>query len=200
MEKSESIKNLAAALCKFQGEVGKINKDAANPFYKSKYASLANILDVIREPLAANNLAFAQFPSGENELTTILMHSSGEYLTESYTMKPVKNDPQSLGSAITYQRRYAIGAILGLNIDEDDDGNKASGKTDKAQGNKQNFSYDLVTEKFIEKVAKAEADAAASGEHFSLLGFLERYYYITGDQAGIVQEKLNNYKQTHKSA
>lgn len=65
---------------------------------------------------------------------------------------------------------------------------------------KQNFSYDLVTERFIEKVAKAEADAAASGEHFSLLGFLERYYYVTGDQAGIVQEKLNNYKQTHKSA
>jgi len=126
MEKSESIKNIASALCKFQGTVETIVKTATNPFFKSKYANLADILDVIREPLQVNGLSFVQFPEGESGLTTMLMHESGEHITATYIMKPVKNDPQGQGSAITYQRRYALGAILGLNIDEDDDGNGAS--------------------------------------------------------------------------
>ena len=126
MEKSESIQNLAIALCKFQGTVETIVKTATNPFFKSKYANLADILDVIREPLQLNGLSFVQFPEGESGLTTMLMHESGEHITATYIMKPVKNDPQGQGSAITYQRRYALGAILGLNIDDDDDGNGAS--------------------------------------------------------------------------
>lgn len=126
MEKSESIKELANALCKFQAEVEKIKKGATNPFFKSKYATLADILDVIRQPLANNGLSFVQFPKGVHSLETMLMHTSGEYLAESYEMRPVKDDPQGAGSVITYQRRYALGAVLGLNIDEDDDGNKAS--------------------------------------------------------------------------
>jgi hypothetical protein len=126
MEKSESIKEIANALCKFQAEVEKIKKGATNPFFKSKYATLADILDVIRQPLANNGLSFVQFPKGVHGLETMLMHTSGEYLAESYEMKPTKDDPQGAGSVITYQRRYALGAVLGLNIDEDDDGNKAS--------------------------------------------------------------------------
>lgn len=139
MERSESIKNLACALSKFQREAGKIKKGETNPFFKSRYASLANILDAIMEPLTSNGLSVSQFPSGENGLTTILMHDSGEFIAETYFMKPVKNDPQSLGSSITYQRRYSLGAILGLNIDDDDDGNKASGlknETKTASGQK----------------------------------------------------------------
>ena len=126
MEKSETIKEIANALCKFQAEVEKIKKGATNPFFKSKYATLADILDVIRQPLANNGLSFVQFPKGVHGLETMLMHISGEYLSESYEMRPVKDDPQGAGSVITYQRRYALGAVLGLNIDEDDDGNKAS--------------------------------------------------------------------------
>lgn len=126
MEKSESIKEIANALCKFQAEVEKIKKGATNPFFKSKYATLADILDVIRQPLANNGLSFVQFPKGNHGLETMLMHTSGEYLSESYEMRPTKDDPQGAGSVITYQRRYALGAVLGLNIDEDDDGNKAS--------------------------------------------------------------------------
>lgn len=125
MEKSEHINELAAALCKFQGEVEKVAKEATNPFFKSKYASLSNILDVIREPLFSNGLSISQYPAGEHGLTTMLMHSSGQYIMETYFVKPVKDDPQSAGSAITYQRRYAIASILSLNID-DDDGNAAS--------------------------------------------------------------------------
>jgi len=126
MNKSDSIKELATALCKFQGEVEKIKKTATNPFFKSKYANLADILDIIRQPLADAGLSFVQFPKGQHELDTMLMHNSGEWISETYQMTPTKNDPQGLGSVITYQRRYALGAILGLNIDEDDDGNKAS--------------------------------------------------------------------------
>lgn len=132
MNKSESIKELATALCKFQGSVEKIKKTATNPFFKSKYANLADILDVIREPLSESGLSFVQFPKGEHELDTMLMHVSGEWISETYKMAPTKNDPQGLGSAITYQRRYALGSILGLNIDDDDDGNKASEPIKKA--------------------------------------------------------------------
>jgi hypothetical protein len=132
MEKSQSIKAIAAALLTFQSNMAKIKKDSANPFYKSKYASLSTILEHIQTPLADSGLSFAQFPDG-NQLTTILMHAeSGDWMQSSYDISPVKSDPQSIGSAITYARRYALGAILGLNIDEDDDGNAATGKTDKA--------------------------------------------------------------------
>ena len=126
MEKSNEVKNLAIALCKFQGAVETIKKTATNPFFKSKYANLADILDIIREPLADNGLSFVQFPKGKYGLETMLLHTSGEWLSEWYEMQPTKNDPQGAGSVITYQRRYALGAILGLNIDEDDDGNKGS--------------------------------------------------------------------------
>jgi len=133
MQKSESITNLATALAKFQGEMDAIVKDAKNPFFKSSYVSLSAIIRAIREPLSNNGLSFCQFPSGDNGLTTILMHKSGEWLEDTVSTQPVKNDPQAVGSAITYMRRYSLGAILGLNIEDDDDGNKASGKTVSAQ-------------------------------------------------------------------
>ena len=133
MEKSESIKEIATAICLFQGAVEKIKKGQTNPFFKSRYASLSDILDVIRQPLTENGLSFVQFPKGKYELTTMLMHVSGEWLAESYEMQPTKHDPQGAGSVITYQRRYALGAVLGLNIDEDDDANKASESVKKAE-------------------------------------------------------------------
>ncbi len=132
MKKSESIKNIAAALGLFAIKVDKIKKDAKNPFFKSNYASLSNILEAIGDPLAECNLSAVQFPSGEHGLTTLLMHTeSGEWIEDEYSMKPVKDDPQGRGSAITYQRRYALAAILLLNIDDDDDANTATfgGKT-----------------------------------------------------------------------
>ncbi len=133
MNKSESLKNIGKALMLFHTKVGKINKDATNPFFHSKYASLSNILENIQLPLAESGLTFTQFPTDENGLTTILMHAeSGEFIESCYYMKPVKDDPQGRGSAITYQRRYALASVLGLNVDSDDDANEASGNN-KAQ-------------------------------------------------------------------
>lgn len=127
MNKSTTIGELAKALAVFHLKVDTVKKDAKNPFFKSSYASLSNILDAINDPLIESGLAFSQFPDGDNGLTTILMHGeSGEFIESTYTMKPVKDDPQGRGSVITYQRRYALAAILGLNIDEDDDGNTAT--------------------------------------------------------------------------
>jgi len=127
MNQSESIKNIAAAILVFHGEMGVVYKSENNPFFKSKYASLATILSAVKEPLQKAGLSFVQFPTGENEMTTTLMHAaSGEWMSGTFKMTPSKNDPQGQGSVITYQRRYALGAILGLNIDEDDDGNAAS--------------------------------------------------------------------------
>ena len=127
MKHSETISEITKALVKFHKEVKKIKKESKNPFFKSSYASLSNILDNIEEPLSENGLTILQFPEKDYELITRLQHESGEYFESSYTMTPAKTDPQSIGSLITYQRRYAIGAILNLNIDEDDDGNTASG-------------------------------------------------------------------------
>lgn len=127
MIKSESIKEIAKALGLFQIKMQPLKKDATNPFFKSKYVTLNNILENIEIPLQECELTFTQFPDGDC-LTTLLIHiPSGEYLQACYQLHPVKQDPQSIGSAITYARRYALGAILALNIDIDDDGNHASG-------------------------------------------------------------------------
>ena len=125
MNQSDSIKNLTAALVKFQASAPVIGRDSVNPFFKSKYATLGNIISKITPVLAECGLAVSCIPNGD-ELRVILMHTSGEFISGSYRMKPVKEDPQALGSAMTYQRRYAITAILNLNVDDDDDGNAAS--------------------------------------------------------------------------
>jgi len=131
MEKSTTIIEIAKALAKFQGEVKSVKKDGNNPFFKSKYATLENVIETAREALTKSGLSFSQFPCGENELTTILMHESGEFLQSTVKMSPKDNTPQGQGSAITYMRRYALSAILGLATEEDDDGNSASNTKSK---------------------------------------------------------------------
>lgn len=128
MNKSESIKEISAALEVFHEKVQPIKKESDNPFFKSKYASLDTILREVEEPLKEAGLSFAQFPSGEAGLSTILMHESGEWLEDTFSIPLAKSDPQGAGSALTYMRRYALGAVLGLATETDDDANSASGK------------------------------------------------------------------------
>jgi hypothetical protein len=144
MKRSEAIKEIATALCRFQGQVETVLKDADNPFYKSKYATLGKVLEVIRKPMLENGLSFVQLPEDENELITLLMHQSGEWIETSYKLPPLKMDPQSRGSAITYQRRYAITSILGIAIDEDDDGNKASEPGKKTEVNQPTLQEAMI--------------------------------------------------------
>lgn len=124
----EQIKNLAAALIEFQKNIGNIKKESVNPFFKSSYASLSDIIQAIKEPLIKCGLVVVQIPTGENELRTVIIHTeSGETIEGTAKMLLTKQDPQGQGSAITYMRRYALGAMLGLNLEDDDDGNYASG-------------------------------------------------------------------------
>jgi hypothetical protein len=132
METSPSTTEITAALLSFHEKALVIGKNSQNPAFKSgpnggasKYASLAHILEGIAGPLGECGLGFVQFPDGDG-LTTRLLHKSGEWMQASLTMRPTQNTPQAHGSAITYAKRYALVAILGLRIDGDDDGNAAS--------------------------------------------------------------------------
>ena len=128
MEKSESIIELSGALNEFHGIVGKIAKDAKNPFFKSDYATLSHILEEIHEPLQKSGLVITQWPEGSSLVTLLIHAKTGQYLQSTYEMPIAKqNDPQAVGSSISYARRYAISSILSLNI-SDDDGNAAAGK------------------------------------------------------------------------
>lgn len=127
MEQSTTIVKLAGALLNFHSNMGKVVKGADNPFFKSKYAELPDIQDAIRQPLQEAGLVYSQLPDGESELTTMLIHAeSGEYFKTTCNLHMVKQDPQAWGSSLTYAKRYSLVAILGLNVDKDDDGNAAS--------------------------------------------------------------------------
>jgi len=101
--------------------VGRISKDAKNPFFKSNYASLPHIITEISEPMEKAGLVISQFPDGDG-LTTMLIHAeSGEYLSATYTLQVVRqNDPQAQGSALSYARRYGLTSVLNLAISDDD--------------------------------------------------------------------------------
>jgi hypothetical protein len=131
MEKSESITELTKALIKVQESLKPAVRDKNNPFLKTKYADLSGVWDVCRNLLQQNKLAVAQVGGidvGGSYLETILAHESGEWISGKYPLKPVKaDDPQALGSALTYARRYTLAAILGI-VTEDDDAEGAMGR------------------------------------------------------------------------
>lgn len=124
MNQSESITAIAKALSGFQSADLGAKKNAKNPHLGNKYADLSSIWDAIREPLAANGLAVVQLPlpgeRGELRLRTQLMHESGEWLASEIAMPLGKMDPQGYGSALTYARRYALAAMLGVTQEDDD--------------------------------------------------------------------------------
>lgn len=130
-EMSESITKIAVALMEFQSKVGLVKKNVENDFFKSKYADLGSIIETIQKPLAEAKLSYVQMPTGKSTLITILMHESGEFFKTKIEMTPKDNSIQAMGSAITYYRRYCLSAILGIATEEDDDGNAASGPSNK---------------------------------------------------------------------
>lgn len=128
MNKSESIKNLSMALVKAQASLTNAKNTAENPFFKSKYAPLGDVLDLLRPVLAENGLAIIQYPSSEDGKTisihTMLTHESGEYIDfDPLTLTAEKITPQGAGAAITYGRRYSVSGIFNIASEDDDDGN-----------------------------------------------------------------------------
>jgi len=124
MNKSESIKDLATALSKAQSQMEGAKKDDVNPFFKSKYADLASVWEACRKPLTDNELSVIQTPNFREGqipvLETTLLHSSGDWVSGVLILNPVKNDPQGMGSAITYARRYSLAAMVGICPEDDD--------------------------------------------------------------------------------
>ncbi len=126
MKTSESVSSIAKALVAFGKAMPKVPKDKTNPHFKNKYATLSIMIEKATPHLTANGLVIVQQIDGA-DLTTTLMHESGEFITATATMPCAQpSNPQAMGSAITYARRYAYGAILSLDIDDDDDANAAT--------------------------------------------------------------------------
>lgn len=129
MLQSESVKELNTALAKAQGELFAAKKDSINPHFKSKYADLASVWEACREALSSNGLSVTQMPAEfQNNVMTLvtrISHSSGEWLEQTMTCPVGKPDPQGIGSCLTYMRRYALAAVVGV-YQDDDDANSAS--------------------------------------------------------------------------
>jgi hypothetical protein len=138
---SDNINELAAALSKAQAEFSAVPKDSVNPFFKSTYAALPDVVRTATPVLTKYGLAVSQFidctDDGHDLLKTYLLHSSGQYITHSMRLYLVKDDPQGQGSAVTYARRYSYMAALGLVADNDDDGNSASAPRQQQQAPRQ---------------------------------------------------------------
>lgn len=130
MQHSDTLAELGKALAAVQGEMGHAPMNATNPFLRSKYADLGAIIETAKPVLPQHGLSYSQHPCGEGGrigVETILMHSSGEWLSSRIEMDAVdergKSAAQVAGSIITYLRRYALAAALGIYADEDNDGN-----------------------------------------------------------------------------
>jgi hypothetical protein len=163
--KSETIGKLALALSKAQAKITGALMDSSNPFFKSKYADLASVMDAIRIPFSENELAVTQLieeKDGKHFLITMLMHSSGEYVTSSYPLV-IKdlNNPQSIGSVVTYARRYNLAAVAGV-AQIDDDGEAANNRIhEKPVEKKPLVNYapnpnDEILKKLVNLVSKSK--------------------------------------------
>lgn len=132
MQKSESIVNLSKALLKAQIEMEGAKKGSNNPFFKSKYADYSSVLEACKGPLNNNGVTILQPTSlfdGQMVIETVLIHSeSGEFVSAVTPIVVAKqNDPQALGSAISYSKRYGLQSLISL-PSEDDDGESAMGR------------------------------------------------------------------------
>lgn len=158
---SEGLGKFAAAMAKAQGDMGSALKSSRNPHFKSMFADLASVVDAVRGPLSANGIAFVQMPTSDGNtvsVTTRLIHASGEWLQCTLSATPRKSDPQSVGSVVTYLKRYTLQAMCGIpSADDDGEGSMARGEPERQQERPQAFDR---------KAALAVIDAAW-GEHYT---------------------------------
>lgn len=160
MKHSDTITKVATAIAGAQAELQNVTADASNPHFRSKYASLPALLDTVRPVLAKHGLALVQLPIGADGrvgIETILMHASGEWIGAELTVRPVKDDPQGAGSALTYCRRYSLAAALAIG-QEDDDGNAASGRNGNQGRAARHSTDDWVAQKSTHRPERAATD------------------------------------------
>jgi hypothetical protein len=178
-KRSQTIGKLIEALCKAQLEFAPVVKANLNPQFKSKYADLATIIQATMPALAKNGLAIIQTPhvkGRELTMTTLLVHTSDEWISNDLTMPATMRNEltaQTIGSACTYSRRYALQSILGIAADLDDDGEQASGGGSKDAAN-------AVAER---KIAEHKAKLAVVPSLFFVHHAESDMYEVTGDEA-----------------
>ena len=166
INKSETIVKLSKALVETQKELKQPLKDAKNPFFKSEYVPLENVAEAITESATKHGLAFSQYATttetGNVSVGTIVFHESGEYIEfPPLILKPENTKPQSIGSAITYAKRYSLSAVFGITSDKDDDGSKANGngepqkqpqKRNQKQQPQNEPNVHEIVEKYVQKI------------------------------------------------
>jgi len=193
MKSSESINELASALCNAQGQMGGAVKDSSNPFFKSSYADLTSVIKAIKQPFSDNGLSYTQFPVSNEHgvgVSTRLMHISGQWLEMEYTLPTVKKDPQASGSAITYARRYALQSIAGIPT-ADDDAESAMLRGEKSEQEKyQDMIMDLMPSVKAIKDGIATGDYATANEAWKELSTTEKeLLWIAPSKGGVFTTK-----------
>jgi hypothetical protein len=140
LARSEQTNELAVSLAKVQGSITHAVKDSENPFHKNKYADLASVWEACRKQLAENGLSIVQLPDGLEDgcliLDTTMLHTSGQWISSRIKMPLQKQDPQGYGSTLTYARRYALAAMVGVYQDDDDANEGSMLKSQSKQQNK----------------------------------------------------------------
>jgi hypothetical protein len=165
---SETIGELAKALCVVQAQLRPAKMDAENPFFHSKYATLESCWNACRDLLSSNGLAVVQSPgsdgNGRIEVRSTLVHTSGEWMSATVSLRPVKDDPQAAGSAITYGRRYGLCALVGIVTNDDDDANACSATRETSPKVEPYKSHDAGMPKHPVGADKRWDDTAAERE------------------------------------
>jgi hypothetical protein len=211
MNKSDSIKNLAIALCKFQAEVNHPKNTSKNPQFNSSYAPLETVISTVKPILSKYGLSFIQSTSSEGEnviIETILIHESGEWLETNPLSLPAyqikkgggkEYNAQGAGSAITYGRRYSLSALLGISSEDDDDGNGVS-SGDQQLSKPQNVASEktlYLVNKLIKEVAQVMniTEAAAVGTLKQRMNSAKDINQYTQTEASKAIEILNKAKE-----
>lgn len=204
--KSETIGKLAEALSKAQGMMKGAIKDSENPYFRSAYADLSSVWEACREPLSKHGLSVVQTTeisgAGEPIIVTTLLHSSGEWISGELLVKPVKPDPQSIGSAITYGRRYALSALVGI-APEDDDGEAAQGREHAEKSKeKPKVEHEGTNYKFLQTMKKLK-DAVGDEPYYKVLcahGFEHSKDVTVRDKQKEIYDELKLVEKAIKEA
>ena len=218
MEKSEEIDKLATALAKIQGKLEQPSlnsevkvKTKTGGEYKFKYADLSECKRAAKQPLADNELSVCQLIEDDYSIRTILLHSSGQWISSKVRMPSNTADAQSIGSAITYAKRYAFCAILGIVADDDEDANIASGNTTqkeqpleqpkkttnskvKKKLTRDHLNNEIAMKSISEWLYNKEKIAKESNQPFSVESVISNAYIIGKVEMDSFVEIYNNYK------
>jgi hypothetical protein len=202
MKTSEQIASVAEALAKAHAEISSIERDGKNPHFKSRYATLDQILESVRPVLAKNGLIIVQGSDDTSDdhkyiiVKSSVIHSSGQWIETSVQVPVTKNDAHGLGSALTYGRRYSLGALLAISTQEaDDDGNAAVKSMRKPQGIVQatasvSNASDLPTPKELALKLLEQIRRIYSNQEMQMSDARDAFIAMYGENASMTSETL----------